>query len=552
MNQQITPQQAAKELLIRRARRALSGLVEFLHAKQLAAFLTHATELLYGGAAGGGKSYLMRIAAIVWCAAIPGLQVYLFRRTHVDLVKNHMEGPKGFRALLARWTSLNLVTIVEGEIRFWNKAKIYLCHCKDEKDIYKYQGAEIHVLLIDELTHFTETMYRFLRNRVRMVGINLPEEFVDMFPRILCGANPGNIGHLWVKATFVVCGHQPMEIYRTDATEGGMRRQFIPAMLEDNPSMATDDPGYEHRLEGLGSAQLVRAMRHGDWDVIEGAFFGEFSRQRHVIDPFKIPGHWTRFISGDWGSAKPFSFGWWAVVGDDMYVNGRLLPRGALIRYREWYGSPNSPSSFTIKIGSQEQGRSHPNNQGLKLPAETVAAGIRKLETIEVVNGQPVYEKINYGVLDPAAFSSDGGKSIAERMAEAPHRVIFRRADNKRVPQHGAMGGWDQLRARLIGTCERTIDGEVDWASGTPMIFFFSTCLDTIRTLPALQHDLSRPEDVDTNNEDHCADDVRYACMSRPYARPEKVIEPIRGANEMTMSEAWNLAKPTTHSDTRI
>jgi hypothetical protein len=95
------------------------------------------------------------------------------------------------------------VTIVEDELRFWNGSRIYLCHCKDAKDVYKYQGAEIHVLLIDELTHFTETMYRFLRNRVRMVGIALPDQYKGCFPRILCGANPGNVGHQFVKATFV-------------------------------------------------------------------------------------------------------------------------------------------------------------------------------------------------------------------------------------------------------------------------------------------------------------------------------------------------------------
>ena len=159
--------------------------------------------MLYGGAAGGGKSHLMRVAAIVWCAAIPGLQVYLFRRIRDDLIKNHMEGPKGFRSMLAGWSLCDFVKIVDDEIRFWNGSKIYLCHCKDEKDIYKYQGAEIHVLLVDELTHFTETMYRFLRNRVRMVGVQLPSNYAGKFPRILAGANPGNIGHLWVKATFV-------------------------------------------------------------------------------------------------------------------------------------------------------------------------------------------------------------------------------------------------------------------------------------------------------------------------------------------------------------
>src|SRR5829696_3415068 len=152
-----------------------------LHPKQAEAFNTTANEVLYGGAAGGGKSYLIRVAAILWCTVIPGLQVYLFRRIRDDLVKNHMEGPKGFRALLAGWVLCGFATIVEDEIRFWNGARIYLCHCKDEKDIYKYQGAEIHVLLIDELTHFTETMYRFLRNRVRMVGIAVPDQYESSF-----------------------------------------------------------------------------------------------------------------------------------------------------------------------------------------------------------------------------------------------------------------------------------------------------------------------------------------------------------------------------------
>ena len=243
-----------------------------LHDKQWVAFETVATEVLFGGAAGGGKSYLMRVAAIVWCAAIAGLQVYLFRRVRDDLIKNHVEGPKGFRALLAAWSALGWCRVAGNEIRFWNGSRIYLCHCQDERDIYKYQGAEMHVLMIDELTHFTEVIYRFLRNRVRMVGITLPPEYVGKFPRILCGGNPGNIGHLWVKNTFI-SGVEPLAIRLMPSSEGGMLRQYITARLEDNPSMAADDPGYEARLEGLGSKSLVAAMRWGDWDVVEGAFF---------------------------------------------------------------------------------------------------------------------------------------------------------------------------------------------------------------------------------------------------------------------------------------
>ena len=154
------------------------------------------------------------------------------------------------------------------------------------------------------------------------------------------------------------------------------------------------------------------------------------------------------------------------------------------MRYREWYGAA-AP------------------NVGLKVPAEAVADRIRELERDD--------GRIAYGVLDPSAFASDGGPSIAERMAR--RGVHFRRADNARVAQRGALGGWDQLRARLVGE------------GGRPGIYLFSTCADTIRTLPALQHDAARPEDVDSQAEDHAADEVRYACMSRPWL-PRRVVPP--------------------------
>lgn len=468
-----------------------------LHAKQQVAFDSDATEILYGGAAGGGKSHLMRMAAITWCAEIPGLQVYLFRRIRDDLVKNHMEGPSGFREFLAGWVECGFVQIVEDEIRFWNGSRIYLCHCKDEKDRFKYQGAEIHVLLVDELTHFTDKIYRFLRNRVRMVGITIPEKYRAKFPRIICGANPGGVGHQFVKMTFID-GAEPLKVYQAANSEGGMLRQYIPARLEDNPSMAENDPGYENRLSGLGSDSLVRAMRWGDWDVVEGAFFDNFDRRRHVIEPFEIPVEWTRLRAGDWGSAKPFSFGWYAIAQDDFTTpDGVVIPRGALVKYREWYGCK-----------TDSQGKFIPN-VGVKMDATAVGKDLRAKEA---------NDNVSYGVLDPAAFSQDGGPSIAERISKAAeHKVIFRPADNKRVTARGAMGGWDQLRARL--------NGDED---GRPMLFFFSTCIHTIRTLPALQHDEDKPEDLDTDAEDHAADETRYACMSRPYIREIRKKEPVK------------------------
>jgi hypothetical protein len=290
----------------------------------------------------------------------------------------------------------------------------------------------------------------------------------------------------------------------------GLERVFIPSKVGDNKYLGAQ---YVQQLKASGSETLVRAWLEGDWSVIEGAFFDCWNTALHVIRPFEIPRDWLRFRSADWGSAKPFSIGWWAVVSDDFSLpwgsidGGRfgsgsagvveggerstVLPRGALVRYREWYGK-SSP------------------NVGLKLTAEEVAKGILEREPKDE-RGNPL-EKITYSVLDPAAFAVDGGPSIAERMGNL--KVHFSRADNKRVSQLGALGGWDQMRARLKGE------------DGRPMIYFFSTCLDSIRTIPALQHDPDRPEDLDTDGEDHAGDEVRYACMSRPWVPKPQVQKP--------------------------
>lgn len=450
-----------------------------LHAKQTTAFLSKATEILYGGAAGGGKSHLMRVAMVIWCTMIAGLQVYLFRRVSKDLLSNHMEGPNGFRNMMAPWVRQGFVRIVDNEVRFWNGSKIFLCHCQHEKNMYDYDGVEIHVLLIDELTHFSEKIYRFLRGRVRAVGLPpLPPELVGCFPRILCGTNPGNIGHLWVKNSFID-NCVPMEIRQMPPEEGGMLRQFIPALLEDNPSMTEQDPTYEAKLKGLGSKALVRAKRYGDWNIIEGAYFDCWS-PKNVIEPFEVPARWTRFRAFDWGSAKPFSVGWYAVSDGTITDGETYIPKGALIKYKEWYGCvPGKPDT------------------GLKLTAEAIAEGIKEMDGDDV---------LQYSVADPAIFTEDGGPSFANRFALKG--VYFRRADNKRTPKDGAAGGWDMMRARLIGMDER------------PMLYFFETCYDSIRTIPALQHDPAKPEDLNTKMEDHSADETRYACMSNPWVMP--------------------------------
>jgi hypothetical protein len=286
---------------------------------------------------------------------------------------------------------------------------------------------------------------------------------------------------------------------------------FIPSKLSDNQILLENDPNYRSRILAAtyGNDALRKAWLDGDWNIVAGAFFNCWSNKL-ILTPCELPEWWTRFRSGDWGSARPFSFDWWAIAGDEFITpDKRIIPKGSLVCYRQYYGCEDPVKS---------------PNVGLKMPAEEAAQHILHLER---------GEKVSYGVLDPAAFSSDGGPSIAERLySGSGNKLLFRKADNARVASKGAMGGWDQLRARMLGE------------DGKPLIYFFSNCTDSIRTIPMLQHDENRIEDVNSDMEDHAADSVRYACMSRPYVRPPPK-EPAKPKflHETSLDELWESSK---------
>ena len=375
-------------------------------------------------------------------------------------------------------------------------ASVKMRYIEHERDYSRYHGHQYTRISFDEVTEYPTP-----GGILKMLSTLRSAHNIHCSMRLT--GNPGGVGHAWVKSRYVdTC--RPYEPH-TDA-DSGFTRMFIPSRLADNQILLTSDPNYRQRILAAtaGNDALRKAWLEGDWNIVAGAFFNCWSGKKHVVRPFEIPDHWLRFRSGDWGSARPFSFGWWAVVSEDyVTADDQRLLRGCLVRYREWYG-----------VRTDDSGQIQANT-GLKLVAEDVGKQIAKME---------FGDKIKYGVLDPSAFSQDGGPSIAERILKGSgQRVQFRRADNARVARLGSIGGWDQLRSRMIGD-----------EDGNPMVVCFSTCTDSIRTIPVLQHDKDRLEDIDTDSEDHAGDDWRYAVMSRPWVkdkdRPSSNAKPRYGS----------------------
>jgi len=446
--------------------------------------------VFFGGARGGGKTDGMLGEWIAHAGEFAENAIGLMvRRTRTELVETIERSRRLYSPLEAKFNETDKMW------RFPNGARLRFAYLERDSDADAYQGHSYSRVYIEEAGTFpVERPILKLMATLRS-GVGIPVG-------IRLTGNPGGPGQQWVKARYIDPCPSGWKIQHRDFenpwTKETLTRDwvFIPSKVTDNAYLGGE---YVASLQMAGSAQLVKAWLEGDWNAVEGAFFDNWSTERHVIKPFRIPQDWLRFRSMDWGSAAPASIGWWAVTGDDCTREGtllgvgkgshresRIIPRGCLVRYREWYAADGP-------------------NKGLKLTAEEIAEGILERETSE--------ESFAYSVLDPSAFAQDGGPSIAERMARLG--VYCRRADNRRVAFHGAMGGWDQMRARLHGDSQRN-----------PMIVTFDTCRDSIRTIPVLQHDENRPEDLDTEAEDHAADEWRYACMSRPYV-PPKPEEPL-------------------------
>lgn len=407
-----------------------------------------AFETLFGGAAGGGKSYGQLVDAFLFALKYPRSKQIIFRRTFADLEKSLIR------------TSLELYPLEIADYNsskhtwtFKNRSIIDFGYIANEKDVYQYQSAEYDIIRFDELTHFTEYMYTYMFSRCR--GAN-------SYPKgIKSSTNPGGVGHMWVKERFIDIG-EPNKIYSCKLENGTeVTRIFIPSLVQDNVFMLDYDPDYVNRLDNLPEKER-QALKYGDWDIFDGQFFPEFKRRLHVIEPFKIPDHWIRYIALDYGLDK------FAVVFVAVDTKG--------------YGYVYNEI--------------HEENLIIS-------------DACNLLKKYPDYTKAKYIFAPPDLWNrrNDTGKSAAEIFWNNGVKLTKCSADRE--------NGWLSVKEWI-----KPFDN-IDEHTGNKIkdtkLKIFSNCLNLIKYLPAILHDEKNPNDCATDPHEvtHINDALRYFCVSR-------------------------------------
>ena len=417
-------------------------------------------EVLYGGSAGGGKSYAM-LADPLRYMGHPSFSGLLLRHTTEELreliFKSQEMYPKIWKGI--KWSERKMQWTAPSGARLW------MSYLDKEDDVLRYQGLAFSWIGFDELTQWpTPFAWNYMRSRLRSTAPDLP-----VYMRAT--TNPGGRGHHWVKKMFIDPVAPNKSFNATDIDTGEtlrypaghekagkplFKRRFIPARLKDNPYLSKQGD-YEAMLLSLPEQQR-RQLLDGDWDIKEGAAFTEFDRNLHVIEPYRIPSNWVKFRACDYGYGSYSAVLWFAVA-----------PSEQIIVYRELYVS--------------------------KVLATDLADMVLELEAED--------GNIKYGVLDSSLWHKRGdtGPSLAEQMIMRGCR--WRPSDRSKGSR---VAGKNEVHRRL----------QVDEFTEEPRMVFFNTCVNTVSQLPAIPLDKKNPEDVDTHSEDHLYDALRYGIMSRP------------------------------------
>lgn len=425
-------------------------------------------ELLFGGAAGGGKSDALIASAVTLCLLVPGGKALLLRRTFPQLEQEIIPRLRErIPEKVAHYYPGNHTMVFHG-----NGSRLLLGHLDNTADAYNYQGGEFQLICWDELTQFSEWEYDYLSSRVRAAGAVADRmRALGLKPRMIASANPGGIGHNWVRRRFVDPGYH--DAVFTGLDDNGepedVTRAYVPAKATDNPHLDID--AYMRRLTRL-DPQLRRALRDGDWDILEGVRFGQWRHGIHTIDPttLNVPliGY-PRAVGVDYGSTAPFTALW-----------GVRLNDGLIYVYRELYRTGLTPrQQCELIIASEEEGE--------RLPSRPIRVA-----------------------LDPSTWAHGASDPVALVTGDIPPLGSIARPY------------WDTFGPSLVRARN---DRKAGWAlidegllvrpDGFPRLIVSRDCHNLIRTLPALLRSAIEPEDISQKpkQDDHMADALRYLLM---------------------------------------
>ena len=436
-------------------------------------------EVLYGGAAGGGKSDAIVVEALRQVEN-PNYRAIIFRKTFPQCRELIIKSQRIYKQAYpdARYN---------GAEHYWlfpSGAKIYFGSMPNTLSYLNYQGLSYAYIAFDELTHFTLDEYEYMISRNRADG-----EGLRVYIRAT--ANPGGIGHGWVKDRFITAAepNTPIRVKSSVIDNNGNKievtrtRVFVPSSVFDNKALMENDPNYIANLAMLPEAKK-NALLYGNWDSYDGQVFTEFKNNpsgyksklwTHVVSPFDIPSGWRRYRTLDWGFSKPYAVQWWAVDYD-----------GRMYLYRQLYGcEDNSP------------------NVGVKENPDIVARKIKQIE-LELEKGNEIY-----GIADPAIWDESHGKDGTIITIFEKEGVFFNKG------KHDRLSGKMQCHYRFAFD-----------ELGRPMAYIFSNCKHFIRTIPNLVYDTRNVEDVNTSQEDHDYDAMRYFFMENPIApKPNAAVK---------------------------
>jgi hypothetical protein len=439
-------------------------------------------EVFFGGSRGGGKTDGVlgdwTAHASEYGQYASGLMV---RRKRTELVDTIERSKMLYTPLGAKYHEQDKL------FRFPDGARLRFAYLENDSDADNYQGHAYTRVYVEEIGNFPRPQPIMKLMATLRSSNGVPVGF-------RATGNPGGIGHAWVKERYINPSPAGWKIitseFKNPFTDETVTRDrvYIPSRLSDNKILMESDPGYVANLQMLGSPELVRAWLEGDWDVVAGAAFEKLTRNKHMIRTFEIPEYWTKFTCMDWGTAKPYSIGWYTVVDDTLELKAkgdwptRLIAKGSIIRYRELYGYGGQPD-----VGTREE-------------SWEVA---RKMVALED-------ENIDYRIADSAMWAEHDGPSAAENFMKELARL---KADKKTTnptsmekSRKDRVANYLELRNRIAA-----IEGE---QSG---LYIWPTCEHFWRTVPDLQLDERDPEKGwDTDQEDHVIDECGYAIVSRP------------------------------------